>query len=290
MSSSRRKDRAQRPADLEALAKAFRAIRRRAGATKNELRVGVTDRGRVSARTEGFEECGALGARTADDILDSFDDPDRQEFWEHPVWKGTEPDDLRRWFKEAVRDKPAEEPAAKTPHQKVERQTYVKPRGEGGFFQAANAVFEWELPLHPAEITVYLCLVRHANGRRGRVSKVSGDQIGRECGMVGRHARRIIAFLERVTMIETIFEGGAQGGSKAAHRRTNEYLVPWLTKKFTREPLVAAIEKARRDWRYNEGGVRRTRTRVSGVSDTGVRSIGHGCTNRKNRRTKRVRK
>ena len=112
------KGRAQRPEDLEALAQALRAVRKRAAVAKDKLAVGVTNAARVQARTEGYEDAAELTVKTAEDVFDSFEDPDRADFWEHRVWNGTDPDDLRRWFKkvrkagrkEARREQPKKEP------------------------------------------------------------------------------------------------------------------------------------------------------------------------------------
>jgi hypothetical protein len=280
--------RAEKESESVKLARAIASVRERVGMTKKDFHIRVapgSDKIEIYDETFQFERTWLQSEAQIVEWLRSGD----------PIWRGRDPQKLVKQFRGEMRANEEPKPQAKANPE--DESPYVKPKSEGAFFQAANAVFDWRLPLRPAEITAYLCLVRHANGRKGRVAKISGDQIGEECGMVGRHARRVVAFLERVTLIEKTFKGGARGGERASHRKTNEYLIPWLTRTFTRDSLVSAIEKARKGWKYNEGGVRGDRTRVSDTSradrtrvsresDTGVRKIGHGCTNGKNRRTK----
>src|SRR5688500_14159301 len=130
MRSAERSDRAQRPEELEHVEARLLALRKRVGVSKDALKVGITNSGRVVARTKGFEEHGLLAARTADDVLDSFDDPDRHDFWSHPVWKGAEPENLKQGFKETKRGVRKEQPEKREETDPTESSVYAKPRGE----------------------------------------------------------------------------------------------------------------------------------------------------------------
>jgi hypothetical protein len=239
---------------LQRLKRAIIALRNNAGLTKDHLRVGILDpanpeKTRLSIIDGPKLERRGVTLRDERDVHDWLRD-------DHPLWRGRDPEKLVKKFRAILRpesndrDERMPEPQAQANHH-----PRVKAKTEGKFFQAANAVFDWELPLRSAEIAVYLCMVRHANGHQGRIEKVSGAQIGRECGgMTGQYARRLIGFLERATMIQTTFEGGAQGGKRATKRKTNEYFVSWLTERFTRGALITAIEKARAAWCYECSG------------------------------------
>src|SRR5262245_50632410 len=91
------KDRAQGAAkkELEALAEALIALRKRAGISKSALSINVSGAGCVVvlAMLDG-DECARQTFRSEREILDSIRDEDR-------VWHRCDPDDLRRWFKEA---------------------------------------------------------------------------------------------------------------------------------------------------------------------------------------------
>jgi hypothetical protein len=161
--------------------------------------------------------------KTADAALRSLD----------RIFNGHDPKKLSVAFRKAMPTLSAGEAETKTKSGAKAREKY---------FRAADAVFDWKLPLRPIELVTYLCFVRHARGSDGRVERLSGEQIARECGMKNeRHARRIIAFLVKAGMIKKTFIGGWKGSVK-----TNEYLVPWLPETFTRELLTAAIKRARK--------------------------------------------
>jgi DNA-binding transcriptional regulator YhcF (GntR family) len=163
--ASRQKDRTQRPADLETLAQAVRAVRKRAGLSKSDLQVGITDTGHVLARGERGQNFTQLRARTAGEVLDSFDDPDQQDFWGHPVWKGAELEDLRAWFKEARRSK-SEKARAKRAEQRTPEPA---PQTARGYAALPYLVIDRVLPILPdTALRVYCALLRHEGYKSGK--------------------------------------------------------------------------------------------------------------------------
>jgi len=237
--SKEQKERQQR---LQKAAAVLAALRDSAGISKEDFNIRVSvDKVFVTYRTKSMWVQGLKSIRRSIEGKD-------------PIWAEHDPDELLRWLDREERED-HEQRKQREQREQSDDSMYLKAKREGAFFQAANAIFDWELPLLPAEITVFLCYVRHANGRKGRVEKLSGAQVGRECGgMTGQYTRRVTGFLELATMLEKTFEGGAQGGKRATNRKTNEYLIPWLTRKFTRGSLVDAIERARDKWCYECSG------------------------------------
>jgi hypothetical protein len=144
--------------ELDRICTALRAVRERAGLSKQDLRIGLDDsvkRPRVIAHGERGGDHAHLSVRTRDEVLDSFHDPE-QEFWTHAIWRGENPDDLRRWFKEAHGEsaEPKKKPAP----------AGNRAGAEGGWFKVYNVLVDTGLlgamPL-PA-LRAYLTCSRYA--------------------------------------------------------------------------------------------------------------------------------
>jgi hypothetical protein len=131
MSTPRQKDAVQGREDLEALCRTARALRDRAGISKDKLSVRISGSRRAPCvtlfATLDEDDYARLDLRSMREILDSF---------EERVWHGIDPDDLRRWLKEGLNgSKAAERPKKKAPA--------ASPTGwEGGWFRVYHSIIE----------------------------------------------------------------------------------------------------------------------------------------------------
>jgi hypothetical protein len=206
MSISRQQGGAQRVEGLEALCKAVRTVRRRAGISKDVMKIRITTAGKVNifSTLEGDhdDDYARLDALTEKDIIESIHD-------EHPVWHGRNAGDLLRWFKEARRGTSTQE-AAERPSKTL------APAGnrsgwEGGWFKVYNAIIEsgllGALPA-PAAKAYFVCFCyADVDGRFYISHKSLAEKIGCKAREVGRDTMKIL----REAGLVTLERAGAPG-------------------------------------------------------------------------------
>jgi hypothetical protein len=274
MPSSRQQDQAQRPADIEALAKTIRAVRKRAGIAKDAMKVDVTSAGKIrifsTLEDDHDDDYARLDAQTEKEIVDSIRDGDA-------VWHGRDPDDLLRWFMEA---RGASDIEAK----KETKPTTSVPSNhsgwEGGWFKVYNAIIEsgllGALPA-PAAKAYFVCFCyAGADGRFWISHKSLAEKIGCKAREVGRDTMKIL----RKAGLVALERAGAPG-------RASDYrLRPLNTQELER--VAGMLRKSRsgarrsrygepRDPRYQESSAPTIKTtHQERVSKTRARSARAG--------------
>jgi hypothetical protein len=94
------------------------------------------------------------------------------------------------------------------------------------YWKVSNEFFDRHLPMPAAFKLVWLCLQRHANGRKGRiVYKISQERMALECGVDPRVVAAAIRYLSKIGAIVIKAKGGAK---RHGTRNTTVYQVPPL--------------------------------------------------------------
>jgi DNA-binding transcriptional ArsR family regulator len=207
MSSSRPQDRAQRPVDEE-LRDAARAVRDRAGISKNDLKISLGTLGAkrvlgLEYREEGQKNRSRFLVATETALIESFK---RREIW------GRDPDELRRLFEKAQRE-PIEEraPKKKTKPRVAESDDQSDDDWQEGFAAVPYPVIDKLLhAMHPGLLRTYIALLRFES-YTDRTMYPGQDRLAELVGLSDRQVRKYLHALEDAGLITITRQGYFKG-------------------------------------------------------------------------------